>query len=182
MRKIVILNGIADDRFADYEAGLAEAIEARAGELSVRTFRLRDMDIRYCTGCWTCWVKTPGLCSHKDDMPEIYREVMAADLFLFLSPLSLGFINALTKKTCDRLIPLVHPYLELVDGEMHHKKRYEKYPEMGFMLVEPEKSDEDYENIHEVFCRLAINLRTTLTVTERTGTTREEAIHAISTL
>jgi len=182
VRKIVILNGIADERFAEYEEGLAAAIEARAGEVDIRSFRLRDMDIRYCTGCWTCWVKTPGLCAHKDDMPEIYREVMAADLFIFLSPLSLGFINALTKKTCDRLIPLVHPYLELVDGEMHHKKRYEKYPEMGFMLVEPEKSDEDYDNIHEVFRRLAINLRTTLTVAERTGTSREEAIHAISTL
>ena len=119
---------------------------------------------------------------HKDDMPELYREIMAADLFLFLSPLSMGFVNSLTKKTCDRLIPLVHPYFELVDGEMHHKKRYEKSPEMGFMLVESENSDEDYENIHEIFRRLSINLRTTLKIAGRTGTSREEAIHAISTL
>ena len=182
MKRIVILNGIADERFAEFETGLNEAISARAGEADVRSFRLRDMDIRYCTGCWSCWVKTPGVCMHKDDMPELYREIMAADLFLFLSPLSMGFINSLTKKTCDRLIPLVHPYFELVDGEMHHKKRYEKYPEMGFMLVESENSDEDYENIHEIFRRLSINLRTTLKVAGRTGTSREEAIHAISTL
>ncbi len=182
MRKIVILNGIADEGLAEYEAGLTEAIAARGDELSVQSFCLRDMDIRYCTGCWDCWVKTPGVCMHKDDMPDIYRAIIASDLFLYLSPMKLGFINALTKKTCDRLIPLVHPYLELVDGEIHHRKRYEKYPEMGFILIEPEKSDLDYANIHEIFRRLSINLRTTLTVTERTGTTREEAIHAISTL
>jgi hypothetical protein len=61
-------------------------------------------------------------------------------------------------------------------------KRYEKYPEMGFILIEPEKSDEDYANIHEIFRRLSINLRTTLTVAGRTGTSREEALHAISHL
>ncbi len=182
MRRIVILNGIADDRFAEYETGLQEAIAARTGETDIRSFRLRDIDIRYCTGCWSCWVKTPGICMHKDDMPEIYREIMAADLFLLLSPLSMGFVNSLTKKTCDRLIPLVHPYQELVDGETHHVKRYEKYPEMGFILIEPEKSDEDYANIHEIFRRLSINLRTTLTVAGRTGTSREEALHAISHL
>lgn len=182
MRRIVILNGIADERFAEYEMGLNDAIAARAGELDVRYFRLRDMDIRYCTGCWNCWVKSPGVCMHKDDMPEVYREIMAADLFLLLSPLSMGFVNSLTKKTCDRLIPLIHPYFELVDGETHHMKRYEICPEMGFILIEPEKSDTDYANVHEILRRLSINLRTTLTVAGRTGTSREEAIHAIYTL
>ena len=32
MKRIVILNGIADERFAEFETGLNEAISARAGE------------------------------------------------------------------------------------------------------------------------------------------------------
>jgi len=40
----------------------------------------------------------------------------------------MGFLSSLMKNTMDRNIPLVHPHLEEVDGEVHHKKRYDKYP------------------------------------------------------
>ena len=44
------------------------------------------------------------------------------------------------------MIPLLHPYIELVKGECHHKKRYSKYPKLALILDrdhDPETDDED---------------------------------------
>ena len=72
------------------------------------------MDVRYCVGCFGCWVKTPGECVSKDGSHDIRREVINSDLVLFASPLIMGFTSALLKKAHDKLIPLIHPYFELV--------------------------------------------------------------------
>ena len=39
----------------------------RAGA-QVETFKLKNYDIKHCTGCYSCWTKTPGECIFKDDM------------------------------------------------------------------------------------------------------------------
>ena len=113
MRTVTILNGISDDSFAGFESALERVSKAGDSGRRINVIRLRDLDIHYCTGCWDCWVKTPGVCAYHDDMPMILKEVMQSDLLVFLSPISLGFVSALTKKACDRLIPLVHPYIEM---------------------------------------------------------------------
>ena len=180
MRTITILNGIPDDSYAGFEAALEQAANVANPDRKINVIRLRALDIRFCTGCWDCWVKTPGLCAHHDDMPMILKEVMRSDLMVFLSPLSLGFVTALTKKTCDRLIPLVHPYVVFHKKELHHKNRYKKYPEMGLILIEPEMSLVDFQNTRQIFSRLSINLKTDLTLALHLTGTEKEANDAIS--
>ena len=83
--------------------------------------RLVDLKIKYCQGCFGCWVKTPGMCVIKDDMERIYPSIIKSDLLLMVSPLKMGFINEVLKKTEDRMIPLLHPYFEIIKNESHQK-------------------------------------------------------------
>lgn len=128
----------------------------------VLLFRISDMNIKFCKGCWTCWVRTPGVCVHRDDMPELYRSYLASDLVLHYSPMMMGFVSSLLKTVNDRSVPLVHPYGELVQGECHHRARYEAYPLMG-LIVDPADADaEDLRITRTLYERMALNLKTSL--------------------
>lgn len=148
-----------DERYADFEDALKTQC-AKNTHNDVHIIFLRSLNINFCTGCWDCWVKTPGLCPIKDDMPLILSEIMKSDKVIFVSPVSMDFIPALLKKTCDRLIPLVHPYIEIYKNEFHHRNRYPSYPTIGLILIDPEKDNDRFEVIRDVFARLSINLKT----------------------
>ncbi len=182
MRKITILNGCPEGTCSDVENLFAAQIEKHRDTLSVEVFTLRDMKIAFCTGCWDCWVKTPGLCAIKDDMATILKSVAASDRTVFLSPVSMDFVTSQIKKTCDRMIPLVHPYIEIYHGEFHHKSRYKSYPELGLLLIDPEKDSARFEVIRNIFARLSINLKTTLPLSMMIDGTVEEVSNAVSSL
>lgn len=182
MRKITILNGCSDGTHSDFENLLSAQIEKHLDTHSVEIFTLRDMKIGYCTGCWDCWVKTPGLCALKDDMPKILKSVAASDRTIFLSPVSMDFVTSQIKKTCDRMIPLVHPYVEVYHGEFHHKNRYESYPELGLLLIDPEKNTKRFEVIRDIFERLSLNLKNTLSLSMMIDGTDQEVSNAVSSL
>ena len=126
--KITILNGnpnVEDSGFDDYLTKLKTVLESR--DHTVLILHLRDMDIRYCIGCFGCWVKTPGECSNAaDDTRVVCREFINSGLVIFASPVIMGFTSALLKKAHDRLLPLLTPYVRLFEGESHHVARYDK--------------------------------------------------------
>jgi len=64
---------------------------------------LADKDIGYCSGCYSCWTKTPGLCVHKDDMRAIISEMKGANYLIFGTPLFLNNISGTLKVFFDRL-------------------------------------------------------------------------------
>ena len=98
-----------------------------------------QLNIKYCTGCFGCWHKTPGLCVQKDDMPQVLRAMINADLVVFVADVLTGFVSAEMKKINDKSIPLLSPFMSIIKGEVHHAKRYEKYPDYGLVLIEKEE-------------------------------------------
>jgi len=162
--KIVLIDGnpdTADEKFTNYVNDYAQELKQSGAE--VVQFTLRDMDINFCDGCWTCWWKTPGKCVFTDDAVEIYPEMVACDKLIFFSPLSMGYVSSLIKKFHDRSIPVLHPYTEIVDGEFHHRKRYEKYPLLGVVVKpEPDTDEEDLQIVHDLYKRYALNFRSSL--------------------
>ena len=173
----LVLNGNPQPSgFDDYLARFARALEQR-GHAAER-IELRRRNLRYCAGCWTCWWKTPGLCALKDDMADIYPKMVQADLVLWASPLVVGTISALLKKVQDRFVPIAHPYIELVDGECHHRHRYAHNADLG-VIVEPtaEDTDVDLAITRELFQRFSRNTRTRLRLFATTATPVEEAAH-----
>ncbi|MEM5774336.1 MAG: flavodoxin family protein [Anaerolineaceae bacterium] len=167
--------------FGNYLQSLEQALST-AGHQTAR-LRLREMNIHYCTGCFGCWVKTPGRCQINDDAGVVRRAMINADLVLFCSPVSMGMVSAELKKTMDRLIPLVLPYLEFVQSEMHHRRRYEQYPKLGLILGKyGDTDDEDVRIIEQSFRRLAINFRSSLCVSRLAGAPVEEVMDEINRL
>jgi multimeric flavodoxin WrbA len=180
--KITILNGNPDagnTTFNTYLVRLTEALTARQHQTT--TLPLREMDIKYCTGCWGCWVKTPGECVARDDSADVCRAVINADFVLLASPVTMGFPSALLKKTVEKLIPLIHPYGAVVQGEAHHMARYDRYPLMGLLLERRgDTQDVDIQIISDIFSRTALNFKTQLAFTELMSTPADEVAEAIA--
>lgn len=182
--KILILNGNPhrDNReFDRYIESLSRELTVRGH--STQTMVLRDMEIRHCTGCWSCWWKTPGVCMHRDDMPSVYRGILTADLLILASPVVMGFMSALLKRANERLIPLLHPYFAMREGEWHHRGRYERYPALGVLLGRgKDTDDEDIAIITDIYRRQAVNFLTTLSHAFTTDRPIKEACDAIGAL
>jgi hypothetical protein len=158
-------------------ARLAPGLEARGHRF--RILALREREVFPCRGCFQCWVKTPGECRIRDGMPEVLRAVIGADLVLHASPLLMGFPSALLRRATERHIPLIHPYLALVEGECHHRARYPRYPLLA-LLLDPAGSDaEDLEIVERAYQRLALNFMSALAFLATTAATPEEICHAV---
>jgi hypothetical protein len=181
---VTILNGNpnADNvKFDSYLKNLSDLLES--GNHTVTLLKLREMEIKYCTGCFGCWIKTPGKCVVSDDMRDMRRAYIHSDLVLFASPVIMGFTSALLKKAHDKLIPLLHPYFEFVQNEVHHLSRYEKYPLMGLLLEKDKNTDEeDIKIISDIYRRDAINFKTSFRFVKLTSDPMEEVANEINSI
>jgi len=106
-----------------------------SSEGSLSAIDLKEYPLQHCIGCWNCWWKKPGACTLKDSLGDILELYMDSDLVLFLSPLMMGTISSELKYFIERMIPLVHPYISIVDRECHHRKRYSSYPDIAAVLA-----------------------------------------------
>jgi multimeric flavodoxin WrbA len=180
--KITILNGnpnTGNIEFDNYLKELCGLLESN--EHTVTVLQLREMDVRYCIGCFDCFVKTPGECKVADSSHDICREYINSDFVLFASPIIMGFTSALLKKAHDKLIPLLLPYLELVQNECHHVSRYQKYPLIGLLLEKGKGTDEeDVKITSEIYMRDAINLKTSFCFARLTDDPAEEVANEIN--
>jgi len=157
-KRITILNGDMQQKESEFSLYLEKLTEEFRLNHIVSIFHLDKMNLHYCTGCWSCWWKTPGRCAIKDDAEDIFKSVIQSDFVVFASPLMAGFTSSALKKITDRLIVLVHPYIELNNGECHHRKRYDKYPDFGLLLEkEPDTDKQDLKIVNDIYDRFALN-------------------------
>jgi hypothetical protein len=140
--KALILNGGAEtdqDIEAVHQVACHEL--GRAG-WAVQKFILRNAAIADCLGCFGCWVKTPGTCVLPDAGREVAAAMIRSDLVVLLTPVTFGGYSSLLKKAMDRIIPLLSPFFVSISGEVHHKPRYDRYPDLfGVGLLGQEDND-----------------------------------------
>ena len=178
--RITILNGEPDltSAFQQYLSEVAQILTASGHD--VATLDLRDLDLKGCSGCFGCWVKTPGECVKRDDSARVCRAAIEADLLLFASPMIMGFTSALLKRATDQMIPLISPYFVMEGGEAHHLPRYAKYPLFSLLLAaEPDTDAEDIEITTAMWGRLARNLKTRLIFTAIAERSSQEVAHEL---
>ena len=84
---------------------------------------LKDKHIEHCTGCFSCWTQTPGVCINEDDMPALLEKVQQADLLLLATPLYIYTVTGLMKDFMDRCLPSIQPFIDLKDGICGHPAR-----------------------------------------------------------
>lgn len=126
--RALILNGEKVDGFALNNISESIIEELKANGFEVKEILLKEKEIADCLGCFKCWVKTPGICIIDDYGREAAAELINSDLIVFLTPIIFGSYSYQLKKALDRMIPLISPYFIKVKGEIHHRKRYSKYP------------------------------------------------------
>ena len=156
--KITILDGNMKIHRNNFEEEVDRLSLSLKETHTVNCFHLEEMQLKYCTGCWNCWLKTPGKCEKPDKAHDIFRSIISSDFVLFASPLNAGFTSSELKKITERTVALLHPYFEIRNKEIHHRKRYDNYPDFGLLLArEPDTDEEDIRIVSDIYDRFAIN-------------------------
>ena len=160
--KIVAFNGSPHCEQGNTSV-LVEEFFAGAREAGAETENvfLAKKEITHCIGCFACWVKTPGVCVHKDDVAELLETYMSADVVVLASPLYVDNVTGIMKVFMDRLIPLGDPHFEKdARGETRHVKKLEKTPKLVVIsnCGYPEQSH--FQVLRLLFRRIARNFHT----------------------
>jgi len=117
--KITILNGDFEKNDTFFSTYIDDFTNKLKEKHEVELYTLNKMNLKFCTGCWSCWWKTPGKCAIKDDADTIFKSCIDSDFLIFASPLKAGFISSELKKITDRLIVLLLPYIQIINRECH---------------------------------------------------------------
>lgn len=155
--KALVLNGaLKEDRSSRIVNEIAEKILYKEG-YEVESILLYEKKIAECTGCFGCWVKTPGICVIDDYGRTLAESIINSELVLWLTPVVYGGYSSELKKALDRIIPLLLPFFKKVKGEVHHRERYERYPRVVVLGVMSEKDDEMKEIFNSLIKRNSLN-------------------------
>ncbi|BCN31239.1 flavodoxin family protein [Anaeromicropila herbilytica] len=84
-----------------------------------------ESTIHHCIGCFGCWVKTPSKCSIRDKYGNMGEYLSKCNELIIVSNCRYGGFSPFVKSVLDRSISYVHPYFRFINGEMHHKRRYD---------------------------------------------------------
>ncbi|MGA2962482.1 MAG: NAD(P)H-dependent oxidoreductase [Candidatus Korobacteraceae bacterium] len=134
--KVVILDGcgLSDQDLSPVLGELSEVF--RRDGSRIETFRLSEMKLAHCLGCFGCWVKTPGMCVENDAGRQIAKAVVQSDTTVFFTPVTFGGYSPDLKKMLDRFVQLASPYFQMDHGEVHHPPRYAHRPRLVMVGVQ----------------------------------------------
>lgn len=156
--KVTLLNGAreGETRIDSATIQISETLIHRGWD--VTTYTLREHRIGYCIGCFNCWVKTPGHCIIQDDNHTIAAEVINSDMFILVSAITFGGYSSEMKRMMDHMIPLLSPFFRRIDGEVHHRMRYDRYPTLYSIGFLPQPDPVQEHIYHRLVKANAINM------------------------
>lgn len=155
--KAVILDGARtdEDPLPTIQKAVLDQLAGRGW--TCETFTLREMGIKSCVGCFGCWIKTPGECIINDAGRDVARAMIQSDVVIYLTPVTFGGYSSELKKVLDRSICLNLPFFKRVDGEIHHKPRYDRYPSLLAIGTLPEPDEQSARVFTTLVGRNAVN-------------------------
>ncbi len=115
--------------------------------------------IRPCTGCFGCWNRTPGVCSVKDGYENMGQLIHQAEEVIVISRYTYGGFSSFVKNVFDRCLAYVLPHFELVNGQSHHKKRYDEDKPFSFLFYGQKLTDEEKESAVRYVTAVCTNIR-----------------------
>jgi multimeric flavodoxin WrbA len=164
MNVLILNGGPRDGRGQSCKAVAAIVSEAaRDRGHAVTAFELDGLDIKPCRACFACWLKHPGTCAIQDGQEPVLRAMAAADLQVWITPVTFGGYSSALKKSLDRLIPNALPYFTKRQGEVHHPPRYERRRGLVVIGTTPEQDTEAEAIFRDLVGRNAINLPSVVT-------------------
>lgn len=164
LMKITVFNGSPQAERGNTDVMVQAFLEgARGAGAETENIFLAHKKIHPCTGCYTCWLKTPGQCAIRDDMDELLPKLGGSDLVVFATPLYVDNVTGIMKNFMDRMIPTAEPYFEKdAGGECRHRIDVEKVPKIAVIsnCGFPEQSH--FQVLKLLFRRIARNMNTEL--------------------
>jgi multimeric flavodoxin WrbA len=136
----------------DYQTGIFLNLNKQIIDfLNSKNFEIEDIaigrdDLKFCMGCFGCWIKKPGECVINDRMSQVNRSFMNSDTVIYLCPVIFGQFSANIKNALDRWIPNILPFfITRPDGSTMHPSRYDKYPKQIMIGYGDSISEEDVQ-------------------------------------
>ena len=115
--------------------------------------------IRPCTGCFSCWNRTPGKCVIRDgyeNMPVLIRD---ADEITVISKYTYGALSGFAKNIFDRSLGYLLPQFEIINNETHHQRRYDEDKPFTFIFYGNSLTRQDQEDAERYVKALCANVR-----------------------
>ncbi|MHC4481727.1 MAG: flavodoxin family protein [Planctomycetota bacterium] len=123
--RILAFNGSPHGRTSNSDRLLLPLLDGAAeGGAETEELYLHDLDIRPCTGCLACWVKSPGYCWQDDDMPEVLKKILRADVLIWAFPLYCYGVPARVQALQERMMPMMLPHFVPAGGGHVHPARF----------------------------------------------------------
>ena len=88
----------------------------RESGAEVELFYNDKLKVKPCTGCFNCWLKTPGVCSHKDDMQWLLPKMRDADVIVYATPVYSYGMTGQMKNLIDRIAETTNTKRVLVEA------------------------------------------------------------------
>lgn len=116
----------------------------------------------FCTGCFGCWLKTPGKCVIKDHYQNMGQNLSKVDELLIISKSTFGSYSSAVKNVLDRSISYVQPFFVIRKGEMHHKERYHKNLGISAIFYGSDITEAEKETSRNLVAANVLNLNGTV--------------------
>lgn len=123
----------------------------------INYFNLSEMKISNCTGCFCCWVKTPGKCVIRDDAVKIYPIIAKSDRLIYVSRIKYGSYDSPLKTMLERAIPVQQAFIRIHGGETHHVQR-NVVPKTAKIVIYGDPGEKDKEVFRKLVARNALNM------------------------
>lgn len=146
----------------DLSGSAAETASACAEEKGWRVIA-DDGSIRTCTGCFGCWVKTPGICVIRDRYGDMGELLAQSDEMVLVARCCYGSPSPFVKNVMDRSISYVLPDFIIKNKEMHHRRRYDKSLQVSAVFYGEDLTAAEKETAEKWVRAMAVNLYGTVT-------------------
>ncbi|MBQ3292090.1 MAG: flavodoxin family protein [Mogibacterium sp.] len=116
-------------------------------------------NIKPCIGCFSCWNKDPGRCVIRDGYDSMGYRIHHAEEVTVISRYTYGGFSGFVKNTFDRSLGYVLPQFEVINGETHHKKRYDEEKLFTFIFYGHDLTEEQKEIARRYVRAVCANIR-----------------------
>lgn len=108
MKKCLVLHG-SPRRGNTYKATMLVVDElAKQPDWDFELIRIKDLNLPFCLGCFTCILNDENKCPHTGILSPILRKMLDADALIVSAPIYILQINAETKNFFDHLAWIFH--------------------------------------------------------------------------
>lgn len=132
-------------------------IELNINRANTVLYNIKNMDIKRCMGCFSCWTKTPGSCVIKDDAHKIYIDLAKSHRIIYVSHIINGTYDYEIKKVQERMIPVQQAFIRLYNNETHHLQRNNQLKD-AYIIVYGDTGEKSLKIFKQLVTRNSLNM------------------------